>query len=88
MDHPIQFRRPDHVLINKIQGIGKIVCNQLKLQIIEKQQLGKYLDLGKEQNKLYIMKVTIHQLFPDVCELSRRAQEKDRGAWKLKDEIS
>ena len=62
-DHLISARRPDLIIINKIKKICKIVDfavladHRIKLKECEKRD--KYLDLARELEKLWNMKVTI-----------------------------
>ena len=63
MDHPIQARRLDLILIDKKERTCHFtdvaVSADHRAQVKECEKLNKYLDLAREQKKLCNMKMTV-----------------------------
>ena len=63
MDHLIQARRPDLIIINKKKKICKIVDFAVpadhRINLKESEKKDKYLDLARELKKLWNMRLTV-----------------------------
>ena len=79
-------KRRDKMLINE----KKIICllvdfailTDNKVKMKESKKIDKYLDLGKNLEKLWNMKVTVTPIVIDAFETVPKSLEKRLGKWK------
>ena len=86
MNHLIQARRPDRMIINKRKRTCKIVDFAVPadhgLKWKESEKKDKYLDLTRELKKLWNMKVTIIPVVIGALGTVTKGLKRDWRAWK------